>query len=357
MIELPLAASKMNERAGLEPPFERLQVLVINSLGSPHSKRVFQTGLTTFLTWCRTTGRAPFEKATVQEFRDSLEAQHLASSTINVYLSSVRKLVAECAAEGWLDPHQAAGIAQVKGVRRQGVRLGQWLTPEEASLLLGLPDVATLKGSRDRAVLAMLLGCGLRRAELCQLRVEDLQLREGRWVLPDLVGKGKRFRTVPVPTWAKQFVDHWAEEAGITRGRLFRSVNKGGNVWGEGISEDTVWGITREYGAKIGHAALAPDHLRRTCARLCRISGGALEQIQLLLGHASLQTTERYVDTRPDLAYAVNDNLPLGVPASDKEVTLRKGPRREGGARALAAAVLDARIPSVRAIEDTGRLP
>jgi integrase len=128
-------------------------------------------------------------------------------------------------------------------------------------------------------------------------------------------------------------------------------------VWGEGISEDTVWAIAREYGAKIGQAALAPHHLRRTCARLCRVSGGALEQIQLLLGHASIQTTERYLGTRQELTHAVNDNLPIRVPAAGRVGVVRKGPRRERSVPVFATAVPDMRRPIVRAIEDTGRLP
>lgn len=340
-----------------ELPLDRITLRVLNSLASPHSRRVFQTGLDSFLSWRRAAGRSRFEKTTVQEFRTHLESQQLAPSTVNVYLSAVRKLAAECAAGGWLDPREAAGIASVRGARSQGVRSGQWLTAQEASALLLLPDASTRKGSRDRAALALLIGCGLRRGELCRLRIEDLQLREARWAIPDLVGKGKRFRTVPVPAWVKQFVDHWAEQAGITRGRLFRSVNKGGNVWGVGISEDTVWAIAREYGAKIGQAALAPHHLRRTCARLCRVSGGALEQIQLLLGHASVQTTERYLGTRQELAHAVNDNLPIRVPARGTVVAVRKGPRRERGAPVFATAAPDARRPIAHAIGDTGRLP
>jgi integrase len=151
----------------------------------------------------------------------------------------------------------------------------------------------------------------------------------------------------------KEMVDHWAAQAGISAGPLFRPINKGGTLWGEGISEDTVWAIAREYGAKIGQPALSPHHLRRTCARLCRASGGALEQIQLLLGHASIQTTERYLGTRQDLAPAVNDNLPISLPEPGRLSAIRKGPRREHGAGDFD----DARLPTARAIEDTKRLP
>jgi integrase/recombinase XerD len=76
------------------------------------------------------------------------------------------------------------------------------------------------------------------------------------------------------------------------------------------ISEDIVWNAVRDYGTRLGKKGFAPHDLRRTCAKLCRVPGGDVEQIQLLLGHASVQTTERYLGTRQNLVQAVNDNCP-----------------------------------------------
>jgi integrase len=162
---------------------------------------------------------------------------------------------------------------------------------------------------RDRALLGLLLGCALRRAELVRLQVEDLQQRAGRWVIPDLIGKGNRVRTVPVPAWVKQLLDEWIAAGGIQSGPLFRPVNKGDAVGDNALTENAVWWIVREYAGNLDLGHLAPHDLRRTCARLCRESGGALEQIQLLLGHASIQTTMDYLGTRQNLAEAVNDRL------------------------------------------------
>jgi integrase len=106
-------------------------------------------------------------------------------------LSAVRKLATEAADNGLLAPELAAGIARVRGAKRLGVRAGNWLTPEEATALLNAPDRSVLIGCRDRAILALLVGCGLRRAELVSLDVDQIQLRDSRWVLPDLEGEGK----------------------------------------------------------------------------------------------------------------------------------------------------------------------
>ena len=141
----------------------------------------------------------------------------------------------------------------------------------------------------------MLLGCGLRRSELVRLEVGQVEQRENRWVIVDFRGKGGRKRTVPVPAWVKNAIDVWRAAAQVTQGRIFRSIGKGGRLQGGTLAEVGVWWLVKEYAEGIGLKNLAPHDLRRTCAKLCRKSGGDLEQIQMLLGHASIQTTEKYL--------------------------------------------------------------
>ena len=294
------------------PPWAALRKLVIDSVSSIHSRRAYGFALDGFFAWYRSEPRPPFSKAVVQEYRAHLEAQGLAPSTINVRLAAVRKLAAEAADNGLLAPELAAGIARVKGAKRRGVRAGNWLEQAQARELLRAPSGTGLKATRDRAILGLLLGCALRRSELVALEVDHIQQRSGRWVIPDLVGKGNRVRTVPVPAWAKQLVGEWLAAAGIQGGPVFRPVNKGHAVGGTPLTENAVWWIVRQYAGELEFGKLAPHDLRRTCARLCRESGGALEQIQLLLGHGSIQTTMDYLGTKQNLAEAVNDRLGLG---------------------------------------------
>jgi site-specific recombinase XerC len=103
----------------------------------------------------------------------------------------------------------------------------------------------TVRGRRDRAILALLIPCGLRRAELVGLKKDDFQLREDHWVLVDLIGKGKHVRTVPVPAWAKRAVDDWTDSAGSNEGLIFRRVNRLGKVWGKGITPKAIWHIVK----------------------------------------------------------------------------------------------------------------
>jgi len=107
------------------------------------------------------------------------------------------------------------------------------------------PDSRTLTGKRNRAILAILLGCGLRRRELAELTLESLQRREERWAIVDLVGKGRHIRTVPVPNWVKETLDTWLAAAAIDSGPLFRCVCRAGKLWGDGISEKTVWQVVK----------------------------------------------------------------------------------------------------------------
>jgi len=111
----------------------------------------------------------------------------------------------------------------------------------------------------------------------------------------DLVGKGGHIRTVPIPNWVKAALDQWTEAAGVRQGKIFRAVARMGKVWGSGISQNVVWYVVKTCCEKAGLEHIAPHDLRRTCAKLCHTSGGELEQIQFLLGHASVQTTERSI--------------------------------------------------------------
>ena len=289
---------------------DQVKGLVLNSVSQNHSRRAYQRAIEDFMAWYEARpGRPPLSKALVQEYRVALEQAKFSPSTINIRLAVIRKLATEAADNGLLDPALAAGITKVRGVTRQGVRAGNWLTREQARELLNRPEISTLKGKRDRAILSVLLGCGIRRSELAALTVAKIEQRENRWVIVDLLGKGERRRTVPVPAWVKNSIDEWLAAAEITEGRIFRSISKGGRLQGETLGEMAVWWLVKGYAEGIGVKNLAPHDLRRTCARLCRKSGGDLEQIQMLLGHASIQTTEKYLGMRQNLAEAVNDKL------------------------------------------------
>jgi integrase len=162
-------------------------------------------------------------------------------------------------------------------------------------------------------MLAILLGCGLRRSEVAALTLRHIQQRDNRWCIVDLVGKHGRVRTIPMPTWVKVAIDAWTEAAGVTDGQVLRRIARGDQVRPERMSEKVVWQLLQPYAVAAGVPGIAPHDLRRSCAKMCRAAGGELEQIQLLLGHSSVQTTERYLGTKQDLVHAPNDGINLRV--------------------------------------------
>jgi site-specific recombinase XerD len=183
--------------------WQRMKALVLDSVSSPITRRVYNMALNEFMDWYQQAPRAGFSKATVSAWRASLEARKLGSSSIIIRMSAIRKLAGEAADNGLLAPELAAGIARVKSVKSTGIRTGNWLSLRQAQALLSAPDANSLKGLRDRAILAVLLGCGLRRSEVAALTFSHIQQRDGRWCIVDLKGKHGRIRTAPVPTWVK----------------------------------------------------------------------------------------------------------------------------------------------------------
>src|SRR6267378_2195261 len=161
----------MNDLISLEKiaQWQKLKTLVLDSVSSPITKRVYNMALDEFMGWFQQAPRPGFTKATVSAWRVSLEDRRLGSSSIIIRMSAIRKLAAEAADNGLLAPELAAGIARVKSVKSAGIRVGNWLSQRQAQALLSAPDTSTVRGLRDRAILAVLLGCGLRRSEIAAL--------------------------------------------------------------------------------------------------------------------------------------------------------------------------------------------
>src|SRR5271154_2012685 len=164
--------------------WQKLKALVLDSVSSPITKRVYNIALDEFMAWFREEPRpGGFCKATVSAWRVSLEQRRLGSSSIIIRMSAIRKLAAEAADNGLIAPELAAGTSRVKSVKSTGIRVGNWLSLIQAQALLCAPDVTTVKGLRDRGILAVLLRCGLRRSEVAALTFAHVQQRDGRWCI------------------------------------------------------------------------------------------------------------------------------------------------------------------------------
>ncbi len=301
------------------PDLDHCKRAVLNSLGSPASRRVYEYAIDQFIAWYCSEPRLAFNCIVVVRYRMHLESRSLAANTINQQLAAVRRLAHEAADAGLLSPELAAGISRVRGVKQLGFRSGNWLSAAQSSEVLQHASGDGMRAKRDHAMLAMLFGCGFRRSELVGLELNEIQMRQGHWAVVDLIGKGGHIRTVPIPGWVKSALDQWMLAARITEGKIFRAVARTGKVWGNGISQNVVWYVVRTCCERVGLEHIAPHDLRRTCAKLCHDSGGELEQIQFLLGHASVQTTERYLGCKQNLGSPVNDRFKLRVDVQPRE--------------------------------------
>lgn len=298
------------ERTGHPSRRPDLLTLVLEALQNEDTRRHYGRACLEFARWRAEKRQVLADPEVLAAWRNHLKEQGLMPGTINQKLAAVRKLVQRAVAYGLMAADHAAAICATKNVRELGTRSGNWLSQAQAQALIEAPSPSTLKGKRDRAALGLLVGCGLRRSEAAGLQFEDIQQRDGRWVIPDLRGKHGRIRTVPVPAWVKEAVDRWAAAAEIHSGTILRGMDRHDHITHDSLSGQALFNLAAQYGGAIKVKIGAHD-LRRTCAKLCRKHGGELEQIQLLLGHASIQTTERYLGTRQDLDNAPNDHLGL----------------------------------------------
>lgn len=309
--------------------------LVTQSVDSPHSKRAYSRALIDFLDWYEAQARPGFTKRVINRYREHLLNTGKSRSSINQALSAIRKLAVEAADNGLVPPTLAYGVERVKGVKQEGVRAGNWLTNEQAQNLINTPvhrwqkdTIPLLKALRDQAVLAVMLGTGLRRAEVAGLRWEQIQQRDGRWAIIDLVGKRSRIRSVGIPPWVRIALDKWGEVTGMAPGRVFRALNKDGQLAGVvktkgggrtdgNLTPQAIYNIVKENVIAVGlvkhdgSPALAAHDLRRTAAALALKGGADLRQIQQMLGHASITTTERYLEPMRSLQVTAGDFIQL----------------------------------------------
>lgn len=236
-------------------------------------------------------------------------------------MAAIRRLAHEAEFANQISSREGRGIDMIKFKSPPNTRHGHWLTVDGCKQLLALPNRNTLLGRRNAALLGLLLGCGLRRAEAVGVTWAQYQLEGDRMILADVLGKGGRIRTLPVPEWARRDIDGWHEalilhfdrdayaaEQGESEtqggGPILRSLvgSKHGYSYRpcRPLTDSGVESIIAKFGASLGIHLGAHD-LRRTMAKLMRDAGIPLEQIQFMLGHTHLLTTEKYLGGRLDL--------------------------------------------------------
>lgn len=302
----------------LIPTTQNINQLVNRALAglkSANTKRAYGREIKAFLVWLAQTEQQLSYEA-LEHYKDYLMEQDKSDMSINAALVAIRAFIRKCAKFEILTPEQSQIICSVESIKTPGRKTGNWLTKKQAENYLQAPkeskNAASLLAYRDRACLALLIGCGLRRAEAQALTIEHIQMREGRWVIVDIVGKRNKTRSVPMASWCKAIVDQWLEKAGIETGFILRVCSWSNAEQKAFVSEAQLscQGIYRTV-RRYGH--VTPHDLRRSFAKIARKNGAQLEQISLSLGHDSIETTQRYLGTDLDLVNSPSDLLQLEV--------------------------------------------
>jgi site-specific recombinase XerD len=235
------------------------------------------------------------EQGVNQSYALELKEKGINAGSINLRLIAIRRLVTEAVDNGTLDPVIVAGILRIKGMRAEGRHLGNWLTKAQTQELLKSISTSTIRGKRDKAILSVLLSCGLRRKEAAVLTFEHFQQRESRWVIVDLLGKRNSLRSILMPDWCKVAIYIWAQAAQVESGCIFQRIWRGDHPIDGKMTAQAIYDVVLKYPQKIGDNNLAPHDCRRTFAKLAHKDGSPIEQIQYNLGHASIRKTEIYL--------------------------------------------------------------
>ena len=244
----------------------------------------------------------------VAALRARLIESDLAPSTANAVLSAVRALVKQAWRLGLIDGDTERRVADVAGIRGSRLPAGRALEPKELQRLFRvcLRDPGP-SGLRDRALLAVGCGGGLRRAELVSLDIADLDAEAGSL---RVVGKGDKERTVFLALGVLEALTDWLELRGHEPGPLFTATTKGaaGRITIDRISTSSVYTVVKRRATQAGVAEFSPHDLRRTFASALLDQGADIAAVQRLMGHSSIQTTTRY-DRRGE--YAARDAAQL----------------------------------------------
>jgi len=258
-----------------------------------------------FLGWWDANGRHPFTPELVLWYMGDLKNNGKSATYIGHCLSAVRKLARAAAMRRWIDSIALDGILSLKGPKIHATRIGQWLTEDEMLAAMAMPDRSTLMGRRDYVALGLMLYAGLRCTEAATVEVSHIQIRDGRPALVNLMGKGSKLRSIPIPEFLYHAMREWLTVAGVDSGPVLRSL-KLGRVSPSRMDRLSAYNIVKKYLPKY-----TPHDMRRTFGRVARANGAELDQIQQSYGHAHMHTTQHYLGGTLNFVNAPCDALPI----------------------------------------------
>jgi site-specific recombinase XerD len=293
-------ASQCQSASTPEPDWTAAVRAVLDNVANKTTRAMYSNAIGAFFRWVTSHGNPPVTESTCRSHLAYLQSEGYAPATLNQRLSAIRKLVGEAANLNLLPLVQCVMICRIRNIRETAISPPTSLSQKKTEALINVPDGTTNKGKRDKLLLALLIGCALRRGEVVNLKVEDIEYVDSGVALIRITSSNGRLRSVLMPDWVEEALSEWVLAAGIKEGPILRAVSRKGEVATDRLSPQTVLNLVRELGEQIG-VTVHPEDLRRTCAKLCRPGSEDLEPIRGLLGHSSLATTARYFRDRHDL--------------------------------------------------------
>lgn len=282
------------ERTAAAIPYEiargELRQRVMDAIASPSTKRNYGTALENLFTFAA--GR-PLTRGLLVEFRESMKTA--SPSTANVRLAAVRKLVIEGQHSGFLTVNETEDLKGVLKMRQKVTHLATRLSDEQVTQMLAVPDRSTLTGKRDYCVLALLLGCSLRRGDLADILVDHVQEQDGQCFLRIAATRGSTARIAPVAVWVKEAIDAWRTAAQVDAGRLLRVISPAGDVLEEGLSQQSAWEIVLGAAEQVGIEGF--DAADPRWFRINRSSASRFHEVQRLLGPVSAPEAARWASS------------------------------------------------------------
>ena len=266
---------------------------------APSSLAKYQQALRAYLAFCGTPAQA-LQATNLARWRTHL-AQHttLSPHTINRLLAAVKRLVKEAAAQGYVEVVTAAAFASVSGVKPQALKdrlkttTRTRLTPGQMRLLCDAPDPQTLRGRRDRALLATLASSGCRVSEVVTLTAAQIASRTGRFVL-QVLGKNQTApREAPLSQEAYMLIEAWLARRPVESAYLFTSfAGRGPRATTKPMSLTAVWQAVQQYAAAVGLRHVKPHDFRRFVGT--ELAKRDIRQAQKALGHTRIETTAKH---------------------------------------------------------------
>jgi site-specific recombinase XerD len=242
-----------------EKDFSLIIDIVLDDLPSRHSKIAYRKALVDFLEWNDGQGKPKLDKAMVERYKTYLtnkpvwDNKSRSVASINLRLSAIRKFMSKAAEQGLISSSIADEIVKIECLKRSTDYPDNSFTRDDVIKLVRAPNIKTLEGLRDRAILALAVSGGFKQADISALVIEQMQLHDGQWIIANIIGKRNRMRSVPIKPWIKKTIDEWTYAANITKGNLFRALRKGLRNSSEQLSNQSINDVVRKYAELCGY--------------------------------------------------------------------------------------------------------